>query len=201
MNVVPPAEPLAVAQAETQKLDPFPPDVHQTGLGFIQGQPTVFQPPLEPIQERRSLPGPAHDHKVVCVAHHHWLALTALVDFMVQPVQEQVRQQWGYDSSLRRSPLITSAARWSARWVLFLDGRLQPGPDQLQHRPIADPSGHQPQQGRVWDAVEVSAQVGINHLAALAPEYLGNHLDGLMRIPPRPIRIAVLMHIRLEDGQ
>ena len=77
--------------------------------------------------------------------------------------------------------------------------RLQPLLDQVQHRLVADTSGHRFHQFAMRDRIKVPAQVRIDYLGMPRVQqrvYLPNGIVGAL---PRPVRILLRLEIGLED--
>lgn len=118
------------AHGERQKVESFP-AVHQTGLGLVEFQPSLFQPVLPPGFQGRALPRPARDDEVIRRANHDGLARDAFVDRPIQCLEVAISQQ-GRNHPALRGPAGVGFHPPSSFLRLFLDRRAQPPVGQPQ---------------------------------------------------------------------
>ena len=143
------------------------------------------------------------DVAVVGVAHE---AMAALLQFLVQHVQHQVRQQRRERAALRRAFLRR------ADQPSFHHPRGQKAADQLQDALVSNPLGHQPHQDVVVDPVEELLQVDVHDKAVAGRDVRLRLRHRLMRRAPRPeaearlgerpvpVRLQHLQHRLLDEA-
>ncbi len=83
--------------------------------------------------------------------------------------------------------------------VGFLHRRFQPHLDQMQHVPIADPTSHRLHQFGVRDAVEVTAQVRIDHFRMPRSAARRPSTTACQGTSPRPVGVLFRLQVGLED--
>jgi hypothetical protein len=83
--------------------------------------------------------------------------------------------------------------------VPFLDGRLQPHLDEVQHRAIDHASSDTLQQLLVRDGVEIFRQVRVDHLRIAVAQSPMHRLDRVLSTPARAIAIRTRVELRFED--
>src|SRR3954447_17705366 len=108
-------------------------------------------------------------------------------------MQEDVREKWRDDSTLRRS-------RDGARdLTLFHHTHFEPVPQQLEHAAIRDASLDELHQLVVIDAPEVVADVGIEDVMTTLGTQLSQGLERHRRTSLRAEAVRARKKIRLED--
>ena len=110
---------------------------------------------LDALHHPLARPLAAHiDVAVVGVAHE---AMAALLQFLVQHVQHQIRQQ------RRERPALRRAFLRRADQPIRQHARSQKAADQLQDALVGHPLRHQPHQDVVIDPIEELLQIKIHH--------------------------------------
>jgi len=123
------------------------------------------------------------DVAVVGIAHE---AVAALLQFLVQHVQHQVRQQRRERATLRRA-LLRRADQATVHHA-----RCEERADELEDALVSHPLGNEPHQDVVVDPVEELFQVEVHHKAVPGRDVLLRPLYGLMRRARRPEAEACL---------
>ena len=153
---------------------------------------TLGQEPLDARHHPLARPLTAHiDVAVVGVAHE---AMAALLQFLVQHVQHQVRQQ------RRERPALRRAFLRRADQPVRQHARSQKAADQLQDALVSHPLGHQPHQDVVVDPVEELLQVDIHHDAVPGRDVRLRPRHRLMRRAPRPEAVAASENVGSQSA-
>src|SRR5216684_2283248 len=154
-------------------------------LGLVDPElETLGEELLDALHHPLARPLAAHiDVAVVGVAHE---AMAALLQFLVQHVQHQVRQQ------RRERPALRRALLRRADQPIRQHARGQKAADQLQDALVGCPLGHQPHQDIVVDPVEELLQVDIHHDVVAGRNVRLRLRHRLMRRAPRPKAEAML---------
>jgi site-specific DNA recombinase len=102
----------------------------------------------------------------------------------------------------RTSPVVLVPCRSMpvAPLVDFLDGGFQPHLQQMQHGPVHDASRQASHQLRMGNAVEVPAQIRIDHLRVPAVEQVSHLVNRVQRAPVWPVGVLLGLQVGLEDG-
>src|SRR5262249_28254462 len=87
-----------------------------------------------------------------------------------------------------------------AAGVDLLDRCYQPLLEEGQNRPVAYAASDRPHQLRMRDAIEVTAQVGVDHLCMPRPQPLPYLLDGLVSAAAWSVGILLRGQIGTEEG-
>ena len=106
------------------------------------------------------------------------------------------------DTTLRcATPLVLVAGRshQPSAFVGFLDRRFQPQLDEPQQMPIADPPSHALHQLVVRNAVEIPAQVRVDHFPIARIQQPLDLLDRFQSALPRSVGVLLRLQVRLED--
>jgi site-specific DNA recombinase len=108
---------------------------------------------------------------------------------------------WRGEHAALWRPLLASAVsgRIPRAIARFNNHRLEPHPNQLQHRSIHDPLPHGCHQLLVGDGVEVRLQIRIVYFPAALLEIEFDLLQRIVRRSSRPESIRTVKEVRLED--
>jgi hypothetical protein len=116
-------------------------------------------------------PVATHDHEVVGIideASLEAVLMTKRLPAQNEPPHVEIRQQGRERGSLRSSPVLVLVAGRAVHTALPV-GLFHRGDEPLLHqvkqRLVADPASHALHQLRMRNAIEVTAQIGIDHLA------------------------------------
>ncbi len=158
------------------------------------------------------------DHKVIRITHHASIGPTGWpappVEYLIEPVQVDVCQQWRNHSTLRSTPAGVDLtplllALWKAlllspfallgsfRWLN--DRGFQPHADQLQHRPVNYPHPNTGHQLVPWYRVKVTLQVSIIYRPKPLFQVLAYRFQCLMAGTTRSESIRTILKVHLKD--
>ena len=120
------------------------------------------------------------------------------------PQQGSLQHCWGRDRSPLWGPfpLVFVAGRSAAIPLLvgLFHRHLQPHLDQLQEGPVTDPPGYRFHQLGVGDAVEISAQIRVDHFGIPAPQQILHALDRVQGASVGPVGVLLRLQVGFEDG-
>jgi len=143
------------ADGEAEEAEGFLPGVNQPGLRLIQRQSLGLQILFQSLQHRTTAAGPAQQHEVIRITDELCVEFRVIVYPMVQTIEVEIGQQWRQDPALRRAPVIRTII--SPAFLLFDDGGFEEEIHQAEDAAVAHAPGHQPEQSRMVDGVEVAA--------------------------------------------
>src|SRR5262249_39005039 len=119
------------------------------------------------------------------------------------PERGRSQRCWRRERSALRRPsafsLVAGRSPSTSTLVGLFHRHLQPRLDQPQQVPITDAPSHRLHEFRVRDAVEIPAQVRVDHLRMPLDHQPLHLLDGIQRAAPRPVGILLRLQVRLED--
>ena len=187
----PPAHQPMVEAEEVEPLAPFD-QVHDAGLGRLGLQPKLGQQVTQPPKGGFGLlPGGAQHQRVVGVADQH--AMLTRLPCPVQPVQVDVGEQRGDHPTLWRA---SHAA--PQRPALHHPGAQQRA-HQTEHGPVADAFLDRLHQPGVRNRLKTVGDIRLHHPAAAPPGLVNEHLQGIVRRPPRAKPKGAVQHVGFED--
>ena len=193
-----------VSQRETQKVQALARVMKLDDLRFlaVDGElESAFEQSFDPVDQ---LPGliACQDHEVIGVPHELGVGpatgTVRTVEPLLEPVQVEIRQQGGYNPTLRRS-LRGSSDFGSASLVGLDDRTFQPHADQLQHRAVGDPSFQALDQCIMRDRIKVRFQIRVIDLLKPGGDVLADRVDRLMSVPSWTKPVRAVQEVRLKD--
>jgi hypothetical protein len=123
----------------------------------------------------------AADHQVIGIVNDERLQtlfVSELLPSQHESAHIQIAEQGTDRRSLWSSPASIPIAR-TPPLVVFFNWNFQPHLEQMQHRPIDDPSSHRLHQFGVWNVIEVATEIRVNNLSMANVEQLMDLSDSI----------------------
>ena len=192
-----------IAKGEPQKIQGYSPLPHPHDVRLLPvhaKSKACFQLLLYPPRNASSHVS-RQNHKIVGISDqsgvgHSVRSLLFFIEGPIHILQVDIGQQGRNHSSLRCALLYLLSAPLIA---LFHHRAPKPHPDQLQYRPIRNPSLYRSHQSIMRNGIQVARQVRVIHLPPTHFQIPPNLLHGSLCSSPRPKPMRTVQEICLED--